>query len=315
MTMNPEARRELRRRLLLAAAASMMLPTAASARRWSDWSAPASIETLPGSSTAINTPAVDGCAMISPDGLELYLTSNRPGGLGGTDIWVARRASTDVGFGTPQNLGAPVNGPTNENCPTLLRGGRLLFTSARDDRAGDLYEARLGRDGWGDVHSLGPNINSPGAIEEGASVYEDGDGHEILYFSSAREGRNRIYYSVDGAPASLAPGGVNSSAADSRPSVSKDGLEIFWDSNRYGTLGGFDYWTATRSSTSQPWDTAVHLGSLSTPGPGGFFQPGFDARPALSWDGSTLILNSVRPGGEGVVDIYFSTREKLTGKP
>ena len=293
--------------------AALLTATGVAARNWSDWSAPASIETLPGSSTLVNTPAVDGCASLSPDGLELWITSNRPGGFGGVDVWIARREDASSGFGTPQNAGAAVNGPFDDYCPTLTRGGRLYYGSRRDDPAGDLYVIRRGPHGWGELQRLGPNINSNGAIEESAALYE-ADGHQVLYFSSAREGRNRIYYSVDFGPASLAPGGVNSSADDTRPSVSKDGLEIFWDSTRTGTLGGFDLWTATRSSTSDPWGTAVHLGSLSSAGPGGFFQPGFDARPAVSWDGSTLVFASVRAGGEGLVDLYYSTREQRTGR-
>ena len=292
---------------------ALLAATGAAARNWSDWSAPASIETMLNSSTLINTAAVDGCASLSPDGRELWITSNRPGGFGGVDVWIARRESTSSGFGTPQNAGAAVNGPFDDYCPTMTRGGRLFYGSRRDDPAGDLYVIRRGPKGWGELERLGSNINSSGAIEESPSLYED-DGHQVLYFSSSRDGRNRIYYSVDFGPASLAPGGVNSSADDARPTVSKNGLEIFWDSTRTGTLGGFDLWTATRSSTSQPWDTAVHLGSLSSSGPGGFFQPGFDARPSVSWDGSMLVFASVRAGGEGLVDLYFATREQRTGR-
>jgi hypothetical protein len=293
--------------------AAALAPTQAAAKNWSDWAAPASIEALPDSSTLINTPGVDGCASLSHDGLELYFTSARPGGLGGPDIWVARRSSTSVGFGAPENLGAPVNSSSIEFCPTIMPGGRLFFSSGRSDPAGDLYVARRGPHGWSQPENLGPNINSSGAVEESAALYEDGQGREVLHFSSGRSGRNQIYYSVDYAPAALAPGGVNSSAADARPSISKDGLEIFWDSTRSGSLGGPDFWTATRSSTSEPWGTAVHLVDLSSGGPGGMFQPGFDARAFLSWDRSMLILGSARDGAEGLNDILFTTREKVTG--
>jgi WD40-like Beta Propeller Repeat len=299
---------------LTLSAAALLSATAVSARNWSDWSAPASIETLPGSSTLVNTAGVDGCASLSPDGLELLITSNRPGGFGGVDIWIARRESISQGFGDPQNAGPAVNGPFDDYCPTLTRGGRLFYGSRRDDPAGDLYVIRRGPKGWGELERLGPNINTNGAIEESPSLYSDEDGHAVLYFSSTRSGPSRIYYSIDFGPALLAPGGVNSSADDARPTVRKDGLEIFWDSTRAGSLGGFDFWTATRSSTSEPWDTAVHLASLSSAGPGGFFQPGFDARPSISWDGSTMVFASVRTGGEGAVDLYTASREQVTGR-
>jgi hypothetical protein len=40
-------------------------------------------------------------------------------GLGGIDIWVARRESPDDSWGAPENLGAPVNSPANDFCPTI----------------------------------------------------------------------------------------------------------------------------------------------------------------------------------------------------
>lgn len=288
--------------------------TAAEAKNWGAWSAPASIETLPGSSTQLNTPAVDGCASLSPDGLELYFTSSRAGGLGAVDIWVARRSSAGEGFGPPENLGAPINSSSAEFCPTMTQGKRLYFSSARDDGQGDLYVSRLGKNGWSVPQNLGTNINSA-SVEESASIYEDEEGREVLVFSSRRSGRGQIYQSVAGGPAQLVAGGVITvSNADQRPSVRKDGLEIFWDSTRFGTLGNSDLWTATRSSTSDPWGTAVHLQSLSSAGPPGTgFTLGYDARPFISWEASTLIFGSVRSGGEGVVDLYFATREKVAG--
>lgn len=284
---------------------------AADAKNWSDWSAPASFEAIPGSSDLLNTAVVDGCSSLSPDGLELYFTSSRAGSQA-VDIWVARRSSTSEGFGDPVNVGAPINSASVEFCPTITQGKRLYFSSLREG-GGDLYVSRLTKDGWSTPQNLGPNVNSS-ATEESASVYEDKEGREVLVFSSRREGRGRIYQSIDGGPAELVAGGVNSSAADQRPSVRKDGLEIFWDSTRSG-LGNSDLFTATRSSTSEQWGTAVHLESLSSAAgpPGDGFTLGYDARPFLSWDGSTLFFGSVRPGGEGLPDGYYATREKITG--
>jgi hypothetical protein len=43
---------------------------------------------------------------LTPDELVLYLTSSRTGGAGGTDIWMATRATTAVNFDTPINIAA-----------------------------------------------------------------------------------------------------------------------------------------------------------------------------------------------------------------
>ena len=103
-----------------------------SAKNWEDWSGPMNLEALPGSSTAVNTPAVDGCASHSPDGLTIVFNSNRSGA--DFDLYMATRPSTSEGFGTPVRLPAPVNSSANEACATIANGHRLYFSSDRDDR-------------------------------------------------------------------------------------------------------------------------------------------------------------------------------------
>ena len=68
----------------------------------------------------LNSPAVDGCASLSRDGLTLLFNSNRTGNF---DLYVATRASKDVGFGTPRALPAPVNS-SSERVLRDLRDGQ-----------------------------------------------------------------------------------------------------------------------------------------------------------------------------------------------
>jgi len=46
--------------------------------------------------------------------------------------------------------------------------------------------------------------------------------------------------------------GLNTAQNDFRPNLRRDGLEIFFDSDRPGGIGGLDLWTSTRASTSAP---------------------------------------------------------------
>src|SRR5687768_13264061 len=55
-----------RHRAVLAIGCSLLATAAVAMPQFDDWNTPANLETLPGSSAAINTPAVDGCASISP---------------------------------------------------------------------------------------------------------------------------------------------------------------------------------------------------------------------------------------------------------
>ncbi len=69
-----------------------------------------------------------GHPMLSHDGTYLYFSSDRPGGLGQADIWRVYIAK-DGSFGTPENLGAPVNTAGKETFPFLKEDGQLYFTS------------------------------------------------------------------------------------------------------------------------------------------------------------------------------------------
>lgn len=287
--------------------AALAAASAGVAKNWDDWAPPVSIETLPGSSSVVNTPAVDGCASHSPDGLTLVFNSNRGGN---QDLYMATRSSTSEGFGTPVRLPEPVNGTSNEACPTIANGHRLYFSSDRDDPSYDIYVSKKGPNGWSDPENLGPGINTPGWLDESAAFYEDSSGNQVMLFSSRQSGGGgdgNIYESVNGGPKSLVAGGPNSSASDNRPSVTRDGLTIFFDSTRSGGLGGPDLYYATRTNTSEPFGTAIHLQSLSS--------SVFDARAAISKDGSFLTFSSQRPGGESPApDMYYTTREKVTGQ-
>lgn len=294
--------------------------------RFSEWSTAVNIEAVPGTSPSVNTPFADGCPIVSKKGQELYIASNRPGGFGGQDIWVAERGRRDTAWGDPRNLGPSINTAANEYCPTPTPDGHgLFFVSNRPGGCGggDIYYTRRHpKRGWSEPQNLGCAVNS--AAEE-ASPFLVGD---ELYFSSTRPGGfaadppgaaagdSDIYVSrrqgdgTYGAP-TLVPG-VNTAFDDARPNVRRDGLEIYFDSNRPGSLGGFDIWTATRTSVSGPWSVPQNLGPQVN-------SAANETRPSLSWDATTLYFGSTRPGSEPgptgapSQDIYFSTRQKLTG--
>jgi len=65
----------------------------------------------------VNSPSNDQHPAISKDGLSLYITSDRPGGLGGSDIWVSQRASSGDPWGAPENLGPNINSAGNDVAP------------------------------------------------------------------------------------------------------------------------------------------------------------------------------------------------------
>ena len=312
------------RRYVHAATAAVLLVTAASAQGATGSLAPAqNLEAVPGTSSSLNTPFLDGCPAESRDGLSLFMASTRPGGESGIDIWVAHRPSKDAAWGAPVNLGAPVNGAADDFCPTPVGRRRLLFVSSRPGGCGgaDIYVAHRTQDGWAKVRNLGCRVNSA-AGEAGPSLIKEA-GTVALYFSSNRPGG---FAAEDGTPpdsdiyrsersdggfgaATLVPG-VNTSFEDARPNVRKDGLELFLDSTRPGTLGGPDLYVATRSSVGTAWSDPVNLGpDVNT--------TSAETRPWITTTGLTLYFGSNRPGsepdpatGNPSFDLYFTTREQ-----
>lgn len=287
------------KRQLLMCGALVLAAGAAGAAEFGAWRPPVNAESLPRSSNQLNTAANDGCPILDPGNNNLYMASNRPGGRGGLDIWIAPWNGS--GWGTPVNAGPGINTAADEFCPDPVSGDRLFFVRRLSPTNTDIFVTKMVAGRFFTVpQRLSNAINS--AAEEWSPSYFQAGGREFLYFSSTREGRQRIYYSVNFGPAQLAPGDVNSAAADARPNVRRDGLEIVWDSTRPGTLGGPDIWTSTRSSLNDAWGPAVHLGN-------GINTAGNETRASLSGDGHRLMFGTTgRPGGEGAGDIWTSTR-------
>jgi hypothetical protein len=290
----------------------------ASAGDHGPWATAVDAESVPGTSSELNTGVQDGCPIQAPDGLSLYMASTRPRFPGDPrtdiDIWVAHRESKDAPWGAPENLGAPVNSTADDFCPTPTRGGRLFFVSRKvvpgvTCGAGDIYLTRLNPgQGWAEPKHLGCSPDGPNtALDEQGPSYVKAGG-PTLYFSSGPEVQRSERHGDGsfGAPEPVAE--LNSPVADVQPNIRRDGREVVFASTRPRFLGDtrtdFDIWVATRESVNGPWSAPVNLVAVNT--------SASETRPSLSWDATTLYLGRA-PGGPPTTDIYFSTRERNGG--
>lgn len=125
---------------------------------------------------------------MSMDGQTMIFASDRPGGLGGVDLYRSDRLET--GWSEPQNLGPLINGPGNEAFPSFGPDGTLYFASDRPGGSGklDIYRTTPTGGSWQRPEAMPEPINSPGSDMH---ITFRPDGHSG-YFSSDRSGVDRI---------------------------------------------------------------------------------------------------------------------------
>lgn len=120
----------------------------------------------------VNSVYLDGEHELHPDGERLFLSSNRPGGLGGVDIWVSRRTGGE--WSDPINLGAPINSEHWEGQPGFASDypDTMYFVSNRDGPS-SIYRSTYDGERWSE-----PEMVITGYVGEPSLV---GDG-SIMYF-------------------------------------------------------------------------------------------------------------------------------------
>jgi Tol biopolymer transport system component len=169
----------------------------------------------------------------------------------GDDIYTTRLRPD--GWDEPENLGCEVNSVANEASPFPLpehaEGPVLYFSSTRSGNS-DIYRSQ----------SHGGTFGAAAAVAELNSTAQDGhpnlrrDGLEIFFFSTrpGTLGAQDIYSATRAGtsdpwsePVNLGPL-VNSSAADTRPSLSWDGTTLYFGSTRPGGEGDSDHYVTTR---------------------------------------------------------------------
>jgi outer membrane protein OmpA-like peptidoglycan-associated protein/tetratricopeptide (TPR) repeat protein len=128
---------------------------------------------------------------LSPDGKTLYFTSNKNGGEGGTDLWVA--ALSNEVWGRPENLGPNINSSANEGFPFIDDSGRLFFCSKGHPGFGgfDIFVVEKDSTGnWTTPRNLGKPINS--SLDD-ISIFYDDKLKSGLFTSSRDGGDDDIY--------------------------------------------------------------------------------------------------------------------------
>ena len=127
---------------------------------------------------------------LSKDGKTLYFSSNRPGSIGGTDIWKVM-VNADGTFGEPQNLGAKVNTEGNESFPFIADDNKTLYfaSSGRQGFGGlDVFEIDLSK------NSEAINLGNPVNTEKDDFAFTFNESKKIGFLSTNRNGNDDIFF-------------------------------------------------------------------------------------------------------------------------
>ncbi|HSC37629.1 MAG TPA: tetratricopeptide repeat protein, partial [Chitinophagaceae bacterium] len=140
----------------------------------------------------INTEGWESAPSLSPDKRDLYFASNRPGGYGGSDLYVSHRLPNGR-WSEPENLGPTVNTVGDERSPFIHADNQTLFFTSNghlgygDD---DLFLSRRESKGkWGAAQNLGYPINT---IENEGSLYITASGTTAYYASDRSDTRGSL---------------------------------------------------------------------------------------------------------------------------
>jgi hypothetical protein len=141
------------------------------------WEAPARLE------SDINSAGNQSSACLSPDGNTIYFVSDRPGGMGGKDIWRCVKLPNG-NWSRALNLGKSVNTPYDEETPFMHADAHTFFFSSQGHNSMggfDIFFSQILDSGkFSEPFNLGYPINTP---------------DDEIHFSLSLDGKNGYFNS------------------------------------------------------------------------------------------------------------------------
>ncbi len=250
----------------------------------------------------VNTRYSDFGPIVSADGNALFFTSDREGGYGGQDIWVSRRGPAGK-WGTPVNIGRPINSQLNEGPDTFSVDEQVMYLTGcnREDGLGqcDIYVSyRVSENEWSEAENLGPKINSR-FNDANATLSLD---QKTIYFVSTRPGQGGydIWTSTKDERGNWTDARnlgtkINTSLNEVYAFIHADGKSLYFASDGHGGLGATDMFRTQLGPGG--WDEPVNLGPIiNTPDKDYYFT--------IPASGDLAYFSSDRGNTVGQEDLY-----------
>jgi len=241
-------------------------------------------------------------------------------------VYVTRRSGDE--WAAPENITPELETDQNLQTLSLSYDGTELYLYKDDNRDGNIYVSHYRNGRWNPIESLGPNINTK-YWEASACISPDG---KTLYFSSNREGgfgeldlykSNRLQDGTWG-PAQNLGATINSKYNETNPSVTGIGSTLFFASDGFLGVGGYDIYFSNVTKGNQ-WSTPENLGyPLNTTDDDVDFKPiedgqfgllsRFDADSYGEMDLFKVEVFSERYNSEVVLYNQYEARRKRAGE-
>ncbi|PID89585.1 MAG: hypothetical protein CSA05_00270 [Bacteroidia bacterium] len=128
----------------------------------------------------INSSAKEAYASISADGNSLYFSSNRNGGLGGMDIYIATKTA-DGKWGKPVNAGNAINTKADETTPFISANGKKLYFSSNGKKSiggFDILCSEKNDMQWSEAQNIGYPINT---VRDELGYVQTADGKQAFF--------------------------------------------------------------------------------------------------------------------------------------
>jgi len=237
---------------------------------------------------------------MTPDGRELYVVRRLASTMAG-DILVASRADTAAGWG-PLTPVTELNSSGDDSGPHLSHDGTaILFNSIRSGGLGDHDAFAATRSGPGGSW-LAPArvVELSSALNDGAPAVDLPMLQVVMAVRTTGIGDLFAASRADsGSPwGALRPiDELNTPSDDSTPTLSADGLTIYFSSSRVASMGARDLYVATRPAVTEPFGPPEPLDELNTIDD--------ESSPWVTADGRTILFDTSR---DGQVAVYQATR-------
>jgi LPXTG-motif cell wall-anchored protein len=204
-------------------------------------------------------------------------------------------------FFVAKNLGETLNSRFSESNAVVSGDENTIVYNVKLQFYDALYYSTKENGQWSPPVNIIPELGVDGDVYASSLSF---NGSELfLYRSDNFDGNLYVTRLVNNkwTPIKKLNGNINTKYWESHASLSADGLTLYFTSNREGTFGGLDIYTATRADIGQDnWTNIKNLGSDVN-------SPYNEETPFVSADGEILYFSSYGHYNMGGYDVFYST--------